>query len=122
MKAPRQRDRLEVELKPSCDKYGHSFRDDSERFPARWPQDRPNKPLADRFGHICRSAELASSGDGEARGKGIGNRLPTNGAQLSIAGRSGLGTTDVEDVNLRVFTAKGGDILGTSKGRDEKDF
>ena len=74
MKA-RQKDRLEAELIPSCDKYGHSFGDDSERFPRRWPQSQTNAPLADRFGHICRSAELDSTGDEEAGENGTGNRL-----------------------------------------------
>ena len=72
MKEPRQKDRLEAELTSSCDKYGHSFGDEAERFPRRWPQSRTNTPLADRFGHICRSAELASTGDEEAGENGTG--------------------------------------------------
>src|ERR1700731_772170 len=75
MKEPRQKDRLEAELIPSCDKYGHSFRDHSERFPRRCSQSRTNTPLADRFGHICRSAELALTGDEETGENGTGNRL-----------------------------------------------
>jgi hypothetical protein len=58
---PRQKDRLEVELTSSCDKYGHSLGDLSGSFPRKWPQSRTNAPLADRFGHIRRSAELVST-------------------------------------------------------------
>jgi hypothetical protein len=100
MKEPRQKDRLEAELTSSCDKYGHSFGNDSERFPQRSPQSQTNAPLADRFGHICRSAELASTGDGEAGENGTGNRLRKAAPKLRFANKSGFGTTDVEDLSI----------------------
>jgi hypothetical protein len=61
-----QKDRLEVELASSCDKYGHPFGYVSQNFPRRWPQSRTNALLADRFGHIRWSTELVSTGDEEA--------------------------------------------------------
>ena len=122
MKEPRQKDRLDTDLISSCDKYGHCFGDDSERFPPRWPPNQTNAPLADRFGHICRSAELASTvtekqertvpviDSGKQR---RGSELPTNRAleqQMSRICQS-------ECSGPR----KTGIILGNNKGSDESD-
>jgi hypothetical protein len=66
MKERRVKDRLGAQLASSCDKYGHSLGDASERFSRRWRR-QTNAPLADRFGHVCPSEELASTGDKEKR-------------------------------------------------------
>lgn len=100
MKETRQKGRLEVELTYTCDKYGHSFGDRSERVPRGWPQSQTNAPRADRFGHICRPAELASIGDEETGENGTGNRLWKAALKVRFADKSALGTTDVEDLSI----------------------
>jgi hypothetical protein len=54
----------------------------------------------DRFGHICRSAELASTGDEEGGENGTGNRLWKAALKLRFTGKSGCGTTDAEDLSI----------------------
>jgi len=55
-----QKDHVVAKLTFSCDKYGHPFGEGSERLPRKGLQGQTNAPLADRFGRICRSADLAS--------------------------------------------------------------
>jgi hypothetical protein len=96
MEEPREKDRLDTELISGCDKYGHSFGDEAERFPRRWPQSRTNTPLADRFGHICRLAGLASTVTKDQE-----RTVPViDSGKLRIADKSGFGTTDVEDLSI----------------------